>query len=111
MDFEYGTTRSLDFLRQRNKDLCLIRSLLHNRLLERMACTHDTPSAALRLVASNNLCLPNESDIRIVLKTQHVDGRWTGWIYCYGSSGILFGSDALTSALGVAALEGGNAAL
>lgn len=87
-------------------ELDLIRKLLCLRLQDRMGSSRDSPSAAFRLIASNNMNLVNERDKAILLDSQHEDGRWTGWLYRYGSSGILIGSDGLTTALAVNALEG-----
>lgn len=116
--FEHGTRyyHLPDFMLFFLSDLCAknpgarelhqIDSLVRRRLQERMGCTHDSPSAALRLIASNNMCMSNVQDKKILLNSQHVDGRWTGYVYRYGSSGLLFGSDGLTTALAVAALQG-----
>jgi hypothetical protein len=91
---------------QRAQELRPMRQLLYERLEERMGCTKDVPSAALRLTASNNMGLSNPRDRKILLSSQQVDGKWSGYVYRYGSSGVLFGSDGLTTALAVAALEG-----
>ncbi|PTB36219.1 hypothetical protein M441DRAFT_151448 [Trichoderma asperellum CBS 433.97] len=87
-------------------ELDLIRKLLCLRLQDRMGSSKDSPSAAFRLIASNNMNMVNGRDEAILLDSQNVDGRWTGWLYRYGSSGILIGSDGLTTALAVNALEG-----
>ncbi|KIM94467.1 hypothetical protein OIDMADRAFT_45810 [Oidiodendron maius Zn] len=103
--FEHGT-RDLCVKNPSAKELGDLDSLIRQRLQERMGCTQDAPSAAFRLIASNNLRMRNSKDEKILLDSQHVDGRWTGYVYRYGSSGVLFGSDGLTTALAVAALQG-----
>lgn len=91
---------------QHAKELRPMRQLLYQRLEQRMGCTTDAVSTALRLIASNNVCLSNSRDREILLSSQQVDGKWSGYVYRYGSSGVLFGSDGLTTALAVAGLEG-----
>ena len=116
--FEHGTRyyQLPDYLLYYLSDLCAknpdaeelgsLEALIRQRLQERMGCTQDAPSAAFRLIASNRLRMCNTKDRKILLDLQHVDGRWTGYVYRYGSSGVLFGSDGLTTALAVAALQG-----
>lgn len=118
--YEHGTRyyQLPDWLLYYLSDLCAknpgaralrsLRDLLCWRPQERMGCTHDVPSAALRLIASNNMHMTNGQDRKILLDSQHVDGRWEGYVYRFGSSGILFGSEGLTTALAVAALQGVN---
>lgn len=91
---------------QHAQELRILRQLLRQRLEERVGCTQDAPSAALRLIASNNMSLNNPRDRKILQSSQQVDGKWSGYVYRYGSSGVLFGSDGLTTALAVTALEG-----
>lgn len=88
------------------KELDTLRAMLYDCLEERMASTADPPSAAFRLIAANNLHMDNKRDRNILLLSQQVDGKWTGWIYRYGTSGILYGSDGLTTALALTALNG-----
>jgi hypothetical protein len=116
--FEHGTRyyQLPDYLIYYISDLCgknpgvdelsELDRLVRLRLQERMGCTQDAPSAACRLLASNMLRIRNTKDKKILLDSQHIDGRWSGWIYRYGSSGVLFGSDGLSTALAVAALQG-----
>lgn len=116
--YEHGTRyyHLADFLLFYLSDLCAknqkavelqtLDPLVRQRLQERMGCTTDAPSAALRLIASNNMNMSNSRDRKILLDQQQLDGRWTGYVYCYGASRILFGSDGLTTAFAVAALQG-----
>lgn len=96
-------------------ELDALRALVRWRLQERMGLRatlgpeHDdgAASAAFRLIACNNMRLANNHlDRRILLDAQHGDGKWTGYMYRFGSSGILLGSEGLITALAVAALQG-----
>ncbi|KAL2884401.1 hypothetical protein SGCOL_000346 [Colletotrichum sp. CLE4] len=88
------------------KELDSLRGLLCRRLNERMGSTNDASSVGLRLLASNNMRLANGSDRRLLLDLQRSDGSWMGYLYRYGSSGILIGSEGAITALAVKALQG-----
>ncbi|KAF0319339.1 hypothetical protein GQ607_013444 [Colletotrichum asianum] len=90
----------------RDDELDTLRDLIVWRLQERIGATHDAPSAALRVIAARNMQLSNNMDRKVLLDLQHSDGRWTGYVYRYGSTGILFSSEGLVTALAVAALRG-----
>lgn len=116
--FEHGTRyyHLPDFLLYYLSDLCVknpgadeldsLRDLVCWRLKERMGSTHDASSAAFRLIASNNMRLTNKLDRGVLLDSQHSDGKWMGYMYRYGFSGIMFGSEGLITALAVTALQG-----
>lgn len=90
----------------RDDELDTLRDLIVWRLQERIGATHDAPSAALRVIAARNMELSNNTDRKVLLDLQHSDGRWTGYVYRYGSTGILFSSEGLVTAMAVAALRG-----
>ncbi|KXH66335.1 hypothetical protein CSAL01_03929 [Colletotrichum salicis] len=87
-------------------ELDSLRDLLFRRLKERMGSTNDASNAGLRLLASNNMRLANGSDRRLLLDLQRSDGSWMGYLYRYGFSGILIGSEGAITALAVKALQG-----
>lgn len=86
-----------------------LRRLLTLRLRERMGCAKwsDPFSAAMRVVAAQNLGLENPRDLEILVATQQVDGSWSKdpWVYRYGNSGILFGNGGLVTAMALRALR------
>ncbi|KAK1633506.1 Haloacid dehalogenase-like hydrolase-domain-containing protein, partial [Colletotrichum phormii] len=118
--FEHGTRyyHLPDFLLYYLSELCSkyldaneldsLRDLLCRRLKERMGSTNDASSVGLRLLASNNMRLANGSDRRLLLDLQRSDGNWMGYLYRYGFSGIIIGSEGAITALAVKALQGAH---
>ncbi|KAI3535680.1 hypothetical protein CSPX01_11204 [Colletotrichum filicis] len=118
--FEHGTRyyHLPDFLLYYLSELCSknpnaselesLRDLLCQRLKERMGYTNDASSVGLRLLASNNMRLINTTDRRVLLDLQRSDGSWMGYLYRYGFSGILIGSEGAITALAVKALQGAH---
>ncbi|KAK7458292.1 hypothetical protein Landi51_01115 [Colletotrichum acutatum] len=116
--FEHGTRyyHLPDFLLYYLSELCSknpdadelesLRQLLCQRLKARMGSTNDASSVGLRLLASNNMRLTNTPDIKVLLDLQRSDGSWMGYLYRYGFSGILIGSEGAITALAVKALQG-----
>ncbi|KXH65328.1 hypothetical protein CNYM01_00905 [Colletotrichum nymphaeae SA-01] len=115
--FEHGTRyyHLPDFLLYYLSELCsknpnaseldILRDLLCQRLRDRMGSTNDASSVGLRLLASNNMRLTNTLDGRVLLDLQRSDGSWMGYLYRYGFSGILIGSEGAITALAVKALQ------
>lgn len=115
--FEHGTRyyHLPDFLLYYLSELCsknpdadeldILRDLLRQRLKERIGSTNDASSVGLRLLASNNMRLTNTSDRSLLLDLQRSDGSWMGYLYRYGFSGILIGSEGAITALAVKALQ------
>lgn len=90
-------------------ELAELRRLLTARLRERMggcAGWRDAFSAAMRVVAAHNLGIENRCDWDILVGSQQSDGSWSkdAWVYRFGSSGILFGSSGLVTAMVLKAL-------
>lgn len=82
-----------------------LRRLTTHHLTERIGCSQDAPSAALRLLACQDLGIPNVRDTRVLLEAQQADGNWSGWVWRYGRSSMLVSNDGLTTALAVRALQ------
>lgn len=95
---------------KKNSELVELRSVLRERLLERMGGRAgelvDPWSAALRLSASQALGLEDHEDAEILRRTQQSDGSWgkDPWVYRYGH-GITGGNAGLVTALAVRGLS------
>ena len=83
--------------------------LLRNRIAERFGADGDALALAMRVVAAAHSGLCDLVDHRRLLALQEEDGSWpVGWIYKYGSSGVLIGNKRLTTAIAVQALGAMN---
>jgi hypothetical protein len=67
----------------------------------------DAMTLALRVMVCNFVGVKNESAVDKLLSLQCEDGGWElGWIYKYGSSGLLIGNRGLTTAYAIKAIQG-----
>lgn len=83
-----------------------LRSLLQERIRERVGFGGDSISVATRLLSSQNLGIKNDSDFSRLLALQSADGGWpVGWVYKYGTSGLEIGNRGLSTALALKAIE------
>lgn len=83
-----------------------LKSLLVDRVQERIGADGDALALAMRILVCDFLSIRNEIDLRALLPLQCEDGGWEiGYIYKYGSSGIRIGNRGLTTAFAVKAIE------
>ena len=84
----------------------MLKSLLADRVQERIGADGDALALAMRILACAFLGIRNEIDVRALLPLQCEDGGWEiGYIYKYGSSGIRIGNRGLTTAFAVKAVQ------
>ncbi|TFK75393.1 HAD-like protein [Pluteus cervinus] len=84
----------------------LLKSLLKERIQERIGAEGDALALAMRILVCDFVGIRDEIDLRALLPLQCDDGGWEiGWIYKYGSSGIKIGNRGLTTALAIKAIE------
>lgn len=84
----------------------MLKSLLADRVQERIGADGDALALAMRILVCDLLGIRNEIDLRALLPLQCEDGGWEiGYIYKYGSSGIRIGNRGLTTAFAVKAVE------
>ncbi|KAI1819273.1 HAD-like protein [Xylaria intraflava] len=81
-------------------------SLLRSRLRERVGLGGSALDLAMRIITCSQMGIPCGEDRRTLLDLQCEDGAWEGgWLYRYGSSGILIQNRGVTTAMAVAALS------
>lgn len=81
-------------------------SLLKERTQERVGQSGSTLDLAMRILTCSMLEVSCEADRRALLNLQCEDGSWkAGWMYRFGSTGIRFGNQGVTTAIAVKALE------
>lgn len=81
--------------------------LLRERVEARDDLEVDAMTLALRVMACNFVGVRNQEAIDKLLSLQREDGGWElGWIYKYGSSGLLIGNRGLTTAYAMRAIQG-----
>lgn len=75
-------------------------SLFSRRLSALFGAEGDALALAMRVIAAATVDLCPRRDYERLLGMQEADGSWpTGWMYKYGSSGVLIGNKGLTTAL------------
>jgi hypothetical protein len=73
--------------------------------MERFEVEGDCLALAMRIIAAATVGLVCDADVRKLASMQRDDGSWTtGWIYKFGSSGVLIANDGLTTALATKAI-------
>ncbi|KAK7053307.1 hypothetical protein VNI00_003933 [Paramarasmius palmivorus] len=83
-----------------------VKSLLKERLQERVGAQGDPLQLAMRVLACLSMGIGNEVDYQALLTLQCEDGSWAdGWMYKYGSSGIKVNNRGLTTAFAIKAIE------
>ncbi|KOS21320.1 Alpha-D-glucose-1-phosphate phosphatase YihX [Escovopsis weberi] len=92
--------------RPRDEELKEMRRLVHAEMSDRMGCDTDVLSAALRLVASQKLGMPNTWDLRTVLGAQQADGGWEKvLLWGYGTKSVKMGGRGVITALAVLGVQ------
>jgi len=80
--------------------------LFQQRIRERITKDGDSLALAMRVLACSTVGVVNEFDMWKLLTLQSNNGSWVdGWLYKYGSSGILIGNHGLTTAFAINAIE------
>ncbi|KAI0380164.1 HAD-like protein [Hypomontagnella monticulosa] len=80
--------------------------LLESRVRERLGLGGNALDLAMRILTCAQMGIPCEDDRLALLDLQCEDGGWeTGWMYCYGSTGMKIGNRGMTTAMAVAALS------
>ncbi|KAK7932655.1 HAD-like domain-containing protein [Apiospora marii] len=93
-----------------DSDLCRTqKSLLQERLRERINLTADPLALGMRVLACHYVGLRNPTDLKQLLTKQQADGSFgVGWLCQYGKTGVKLGHQGLTTALAVKAIEAMN---
>ena len=75
------------------------------RARERFEVEGDALALARRILVAANIGLVCHADVQTLVSMQRDDGSWTtGWIYKFGSSGMLIENDGLTTTLAMKAV-------
>ncbi|KIJ34139.1 hypothetical protein M422DRAFT_182450, partial [Sphaerobolus stellatus SS14] len=72
---------------------------------ERFGMPGDGLTISMRILAAASVGLYNHSDISTLFKLQNQDGSFEGYVYKYGTTGILIGNRGLATALAVDAIQ------
>ncbi|KIJ46590.1 hypothetical protein M422DRAFT_165102 [Sphaerobolus stellatus SS14] len=82
-----------------------LRSAFRRAISERFGAPGDALALSMRIIAAANVGLFDDIDLPTLLSLQEEDGRFTGYFYKYGASGLLIGNDGVTTALAGQAIE------
>ncbi|RXW24997.1 hypothetical protein EST38_g879 [Candolleomyces aberdarensis] len=83
-----------------------LKPLLKTRVQECIGAEGDALQLAMRIIVCEFVGIRDEIDLRALLPLQCEDGSWEiGWVYNYGTTGLLIGNKGLTTALAVKAVE------
>lgn len=83
-----------------------LRSLLRDRIQERIGTAGDTLALAMRILTCAYVGIQDDVDLQTLLGKQCADGGWeNGWVYKYGKSGVEIGNRGLVTALAVNAID------
>lgn len=84
-----------------------MREVLKECVTERIGADDDNAVVlAIRLLVCQKLGVPNEKDVKALLKLQEADGGFgVGWYYNFGRSGVKIGHRGFTAALSVEAMK------
>jgi len=82
-----------------------LRSAFRYAIRERFGAPGDALALAMRIIAAANVGLSDDVDLPTLLSLQEIDGRFTGYFYRYGASGLLVGNDGVTTALAQQAIK------
>lgn len=84
----------------------LLKPLLKERIQDHIGSKGDSLQLAMRMLICDFVGIQDDIDLRTLLPLQCEDGSFEiGWIYKYGSSGLLIGNTGLATAMAIKAIE------
>jgi hypothetical protein len=83
-----------------------LRPLLKECVRERVGQSGDALELAVRINLCGAMGLDCKDDLQTLLRLQRPNGGWApGWMYRYGSTGVMIGNKGLTTALALKAIK------